>query len=153
MSNLKLYGTPLAINKIASNNMNEINLTKNETKSPVKKLVENYIHFFISTDRAVVELRPLLSETFKFSGPLGTFTTRDSFLEDVKRDALSITDIKIHHILVEGQHASALYEVYTSDPEVKKLLISEWFTTEKNQITSIFSIYDATDVKDLFSRI
>ena len=126
---------------------------RTETTLSIKKIVEYYIQFFKKTNRDTTDLIPVLSEKFKFSGPLGVFTSRDAFLADIKKNALSITDIKIHHILVEGQHASALYDVYSSDPAVKKLLLSEWFNVENNQIVSVFSVYDATDVKDLFSQI
>lgn len=126
---------------------------RTEATVSVKKIVESYIQYFKKANRETTDLTPLLSEKFKFSGPLGVFTSRDAFLADIKKNALAITDIKIHHVLVEGQHASALYDVYSSDSTVKKLLLSEWFTIENNQIAAVFSVYDAADVKDLFSQI
>jgi hypothetical protein len=152
MSNLKLFGIRL-VNDQRKKKMNEINLTKNESKQTVKTLVENYIKFFKQQNRSFDDLRPLLSENFKFSGPIGSFANRDAFLMDLKRDPLRISDIKIHHILVDGDHASALYEVQSSDPQIQKVLISEWYTTEKNKISSLFSIYDATEIKNMLSRI
>lgn len=126
---------------------------KLDSKPTIRKIVEGYIQFFKKQDRNPADLIPILSEKFKFSGPLGVFTSRDYFLADVKRDALSIVDIKLHHVLVEGQHASALYEVISSDPQVKKLLFSEWFTIENSKIATVFSIYDAAEIKEIFSQI
>jgi hypothetical protein len=129
--------------------LNEVNSNIQDTL----KLIEAYIGFFASPNRDLETLKPLLGSRFSFQGPLGTFASAHSFLEDVRADRLRIQSIQLQQILVEGAHATARYEVVSADPEIGRLHLTEWFETNENRIHSIISVYDASGVKQSFSRI
>ncbi len=119
----------------------------------IKELVAAYLNFFNKVNRDPQELAPLLAEQFSFKGPLGEFKTRESFLQDLKRDALVIASVSVQQILAEGGKASALYDLSSSDSDIGNLKLSEWFDVENGKITRIFSTYDATLVKETMTRI
>lgn len=118
-----------------------------------RELVEKYIHFFSNPQRRAEELSPILDSAISFRGPLGNFSSADGFLSDIVQDKLLIHSIKIHQILIDGDNACALYDVISRDPEIGTLSFSEWFQVKNNRIHSIVSIYDATGVKETYSRI
>jgi hypothetical protein len=118
-----------------------------------KKIVEAYLNFFKNPIRDEQTLAPILSHDFHFKSPLGEFQTAELFLKDLKRNALGIKEIQIHHIISEGTKAGALYDVISHHDEIGTLRFSEWFETKDGQITKIISTYDTSTVHPAISRI
>jgi hypothetical protein len=118
-----------------------------------QSLVEKYVRFFTKPQPHVEELGPLLDSAISVRSPLGNFNSAETFLSDVTKNKLAIASIQVHQIIADGTKACALYDVISKDPEIGTLSFSEWFETRNGRISSIISIYDASAVKETYSRI
>ncbi|MES3039406.1 MAG: hypothetical protein V4736_15970 [Bdellovibrionota bacterium] len=118
-----------------------------------KVLVENYLKFFARHEKDGAALKPLLSEKLHFKSPLGEFFTSDTFISDLKRNALSIRELNVRQVIADGSKACALYDVVSNDPEIGTLMFSEWFEVSEGKISKVTSTYDASDVRKSMSQI
>lgn len=118
-----------------------------------RELVERYLNYFSNPLKNPEVLLPLLSADLRFRGPLGHFDSAESFLLDLTRDALAIENLTILQILVDGNNASALYEIESRDPSIGKLKFSEWFEVKEGKISAITSTHDASQIRENLASI
>lgn len=118
-----------------------------------KNLVTSYLNLFSNADGNEKALLELLHPDFYFKSPLGEFFSAEQFLKDVRRNVLSIKEIRVQQVLADGEKISALYELVSNYDNIGTLLFSEWFETRDGKIVSIISTYDSSPVRESLSQI
>ena len=119
----------------------------------MRKIVETYLSAFESDELDFKKLESILDSSLKVTSPLGVFASRAEYLDDLKRDRLRHGYIKQHWVLCDENRVCALYDWISRDAHLKTLLCTEWFEIKNSKITSIVSTFDASQIKELRSRI
>jgi hypothetical protein len=123
------------------------------TNPSAREIVTAYLGFFKGGSKDFTLLKPLLAESLRFASPLGVFQDAASFLQDLSRDALELSALRVKKLIVDGNSACALYEIDSRNAEIGTLSVTEWFEIRDGKIESITSSHDATRVKTLLNRI
>jgi ketosteroid isomerase-like protein len=118
-------------------------------KTTPKELIERLFETFKSQDREVAE--PLLASDFSFTSPYNDAIDKAAYFAECWPNAAHLQDLKIEHILIEGNAAFVSYQASTADGVTFRN--TEFFTFADEQIASIEVYFGAVYHQGIFTRM
>jgi ketosteroid isomerase-like protein len=104
-----------------------------------RDIVERYYAAQQAKDFATI--RTLLHEDISFTGALGATDTADDYINGLKGMTATMTGMKRHVIVAEGEDVFQVYDLTLATPPVT-LAVAQWFTVRDGKIAALRVYFD-----------
>ena len=109
------------------------------TVSTARSVVDRY--YAAQQERDFGTIRTLLHDDISFKGALGTTDTAEDYINGLKGMTATMTGMKRHVIVAEGEEVFQVYDLTLATPPVT-LAVAQWFTVCNGKIAALRVYFD-----------
>lgn len=109
------------------------------TVSDARSIVERY--YAAQQEKDFATIRTLLHDDISFTGALGTTDTAEDYIKGLKGMTATMTGMKRHVIVAEGDEVLQVYDLTLATPPVT-LAVAQWFTVRDGKIATLRVYFD-----------